>query len=92
MATYTDGVKNINLTLPDDLYEAIERARKDQPRVVWIRHAAELRLRTRNLTSDEITRLLDDWRAAAEARGFDGTDHAIAAKLAMQDEEDAPRT
>lgn len=88
---YTDGVKNINLTLPEDLYAAIDRARGEQPRVVWIRKAAELRLEVRNLTNDEIARLLDDWRAAAEARGFDATDHAIAAKLAMQEENDGPQ-
>lgn len=86
---YTDGVKNINLTLPEELFDAIDRARGEQPRVVWIRRAAELRLAVRNLTSEEIARLLKDWRSAADKRGFDSTDHGIAAKLAMQEENDA---
>jgi len=86
---YTQCVKNINLTLPEELFDAIDRARGEQPRVVWIRRAAELRLEVRNLNSEEIARLLDDWRAAAEARGYDATDHTIAAKLAMKEEDDA---
>lgn len=90
---YTQCVKNINLTLPEDLLAAIDKARRaghedEQARVVWIRRAAELRLKVRNLTSDEIARLLDDWREAADKRGFDSIDHAIASKLAMQEEEE----
>jgi metal-responsive CopG/Arc/MetJ family transcriptional regulator len=35
---------NINLPLPEELLEAVDRARGDVPRVVWIRRAIEQRL------------------------------------------------
>ena len=35
---------NINLTLPEELLEAIDEARGDVPRTVWIRRAIEQRL------------------------------------------------
>jgi hypothetical protein len=37
-------MKNINLTVPPDLYEQIDAARGDVPRNVWIRRAIEAKL------------------------------------------------
>lgn len=37
-------MENINLPLPKELREAIDRARGDVPRTAWIRRAIEQRL------------------------------------------------
>lgn len=38
------GMSNINLPLSDELQAAVDQARGDVPRVVWIRRAIEARL------------------------------------------------
>jgi hypothetical protein len=81
-------MKQVNLRLSEDLVARIDEVRGDVPRNTWLLRAAELRLMAKNLTPDEIDRLLDDWRNASRMREIEGvsddTDRGIAQKAPAQ--------
>jgi hypothetical protein len=82
-------VKPLSFRWDVDFIARIDEARgEDVSRSAWVRRAVELRMHLRNLTNDEIQRLLDDWRSASENRERDAIDHGIAAKVALMEEHD----
>lgn len=75
---------NINLPMPEEMLAQIDEVRDDVPRVVWIRRAIELRIDFRNVSSEAIERLIEDWRRCAALREVEGTTDDVDREISLR--------